>query len=257
MPKPLLEWLVPHELNDMLHGIRASYFIRLQREDMVEFQQQRHHLPSQIRRPFFEVIQPAILLQGGKEEVESLTGSGLSGSSSSNFLSRSSKHWASGTALVATTRPTTRPQARWMGWAVRFRNTTETLQLPSLSSVYVLMTFNPLGRSALSSGLGTCIITFSRCPIIIVFLVQPWMMMMDWKPGIVHFSVSKTLSSRSKGFFAVLVRNLSLSARLVHRNWKPCVHSKVTLAACHSDGASCILVSFIVCITLLIVGCQG
>ena len=31
-----------------------------------------HCLPSQIRWPFFEVIQPAILLQGGEEEVLSL-----------------------------------------------------------------------------------------------------------------------------------------------------------------------------------------
>ena len=71
-PKPLLEWLVLHELDDVLRGIRASYFIRLQREDMVEFQQQCHCLSSQIRWPFFEVIQPAILLQGGEEEVLSL-----------------------------------------------------------------------------------------------------------------------------------------------------------------------------------------
>ena len=72
MPKPLLEQLVLHELDDVLCGIRASYFIRLQREDMVEFQQQCHCLLNQIRWPFFEVIQPAILLQGGKEEVLSL-----------------------------------------------------------------------------------------------------------------------------------------------------------------------------------------
>ena len=71
-PKPLLEWLILHELDDMLRGIRASYFIRLQREDMVEFQQQRHCLLSQIRWPFFEAIQPIVLLQGGEEEVLSL-----------------------------------------------------------------------------------------------------------------------------------------------------------------------------------------
>ena len=52
----------------------------------------------------------------------------------------------------------------------------------------------------------------------------------------------------------MLVGNLTLSARLAHRNWKPCVHSKATLAACHSDGASCISNSFIVCTTLLMVG---
>ena len=46
--KPLLKWLVLHELDDVLCGIHASYFIRLQREDMVEFQQQCHRLPSQI-----------------------------------------------------------------------------------------------------------------------------------------------------------------------------------------------------------------
>ena len=71
-PKPLLECLVLHELDDVLCGIHATYFIRLQREDMVEFQQQCHHLPSQIRQPFFEAIQPTVLLQGGKEEVLSL-----------------------------------------------------------------------------------------------------------------------------------------------------------------------------------------
>ena len=66
VPKPLLEWLVLHELNDVLHGVCASYFIRLQREDMVEFQQQCHRLLSQIRQPFFEAIQPAVLLQGSE-----------------------------------------------------------------------------------------------------------------------------------------------------------------------------------------------
>ena len=78
--------------------------------------------------------------------------------------------------------------------------------------------------------------------------------MMDWKPGIVHLSVSKTFSSRSRGSSAVLVGNLSLSARLVHRNWKPCIHLKATLAACHSARASCISDSFMICMTLMMVG---
>ena len=70
--KPLLEWLILHELDDVLHGIRASYFFRLQREDMVEFQQQCHRLLSQIRQPFFEVIQPctvSLSLFAGSERI--------------------------------------------------------------------------------------------------------------------------------------------------------------------------------------------
>ena len=50
--------------------------------------------------------------------VESLIGSGLLGSSSSKFLSRSSEHWASGTALAATTWPMTCPWARWISLSV-------------------------------------------------------------------------------------------------------------------------------------------
>ena len=95
--------------------------------------------------------------------------------------------------------------------------------------------------------------TFKWCPIIIVLWVRPWVMTY-WKPCIILLSVSKTFSSRSRGSSVVLVRNLSLSARLVRRNWKPCIHSKATLAACHSTGASCISDSFMVCTTLLMVG---
>ena len=70
----------------------------------------------------------------------------------------------------------------------------------------------------------------------------------------VHLLASRTFSSKSKGSSAVFVGNLSLSPRLAHQNWKPCTYSKVTLAICHSMGALFISVSFIVCMTLLIVG---
>ena len=155
--EPFLEWFVLHELNDMLCGVRASNFIGFQGEDMMELQQQGYSLSSQLRWPFFKTIQPTVLLEGGEEEVLSL----LSRQFSRfwfvrvfvvQFLRRSGEHWASGTALAATTQPMTCPLARWMGWAVRFCSTTETLLLPSLSSVYVLMTYNLLGRLALSSG---------------------------------------------------------------------------------------------------------
>ena len=71
--EPFLEWLVLHELDDMLHGIHASDFIGFQGEDMMELQQQGYGLLSQLGWPFFKVIQPAILLKGG-EKVLSLLG---------------------------------------------------------------------------------------------------------------------------------------------------------------------------------------
>ena len=74
MPEPFLEWLILHELNDMLHGIRASDFIWLQGEDMMELQQQSYSLSSQLGWPFFKLVQPTVLLKGGKEEVLSLLG---------------------------------------------------------------------------------------------------------------------------------------------------------------------------------------
>ena len=64
----------------------------------------------------------------------SLTGSGTLGSSLSSFFNKSGAYWASGTALVAMTRPITHPLARCKGQAVKFRRTTMTFQLPSLSS---------------------------------------------------------------------------------------------------------------------------
>ena len=60
-PEPLLEWLILHELDDMLRGICASDFIWLQGVDMMELQQQSHSLSSQLRRPFFKMVQPAAL----------------------------------------------------------------------------------------------------------------------------------------------------------------------------------------------------
>ena len=97
---------------------------------------------------FFKVAKRSSCLCG----IVNLMGSGASGSSSSSFLRRSGEHWASGTTLTATTQPITWPLARCMGWAVKFRNTTVMLQLPSLSSVYVLMMYNPLGSSVFCHG---------------------------------------------------------------------------------------------------------
>ena len=96
---------------------------------------------------FFRVARRSSYLCG----TVSLAGWGTSGSSSSSFLNNFGEHWASGTVLVATTRPMTPPMARCMDWVVKFHSTMVTLWLPSLSSVYILMTHNPLGRSALSS----------------------------------------------------------------------------------------------------------
>ena len=73
MPEPFLEWLILHELNDMLRGIRASDFIWLQGEDMMELQQQSYSLSSQLGWPIFKSVQPAVLLKGS-EEVLSLLG---------------------------------------------------------------------------------------------------------------------------------------------------------------------------------------
>ena len=71
-PEPFLEWLVLHELDDMLHGIHASDFIGFQGEDMMELQQQGYSLSRQLRWPFFKTIQSTILLEGSEEEVLSL-----------------------------------------------------------------------------------------------------------------------------------------------------------------------------------------
>ena len=73
-PEPFLEWLVLHELDDMLGGIHASDFIGFQGEDMMELQQQGYGLPSQLGQSFFKVIQPTILLKGSEKEVLSLLG---------------------------------------------------------------------------------------------------------------------------------------------------------------------------------------
>ena len=64
-----LKWLVLHQLDDMFCGASAPNFIRLQREEVMEFLQQGHCLLSELRQPFFQAIQPAVLTKDGEEEV--------------------------------------------------------------------------------------------------------------------------------------------------------------------------------------------
>ena len=70
-----------------------------------------------------------------------------------------------------------------------------------------------VGEVCLVFWIGCCAMTFSLLPIIIVLWVRPWVTM-DWNPGIMHFSVSRTFSSGSNGSSVVLVGNWSLSPRL-------------------------------------------
>ena len=67
--EPFFEWLVLHQFDDMFCGVSAPNFVWLQRENMVEFQQQGYHLLGQLRRPFLKAIQPTIPLKGSEEEV--------------------------------------------------------------------------------------------------------------------------------------------------------------------------------------------
>ena len=69
MVKPFLEWLILHKLDDVFSGICAPDLIRLQGEDVVEFQQQGYCLLGQLGRPFFKAIQPTVLSKGGQKEV--------------------------------------------------------------------------------------------------------------------------------------------------------------------------------------------
>ena len=75
-----------------------------------------------------------------------------------------------------------------------------------------------------------------------------------WKPGTVHLAVSRTVSSRSVGSSPVFVGNFSPGSKLTHLIMNPCAASWDARHACHSCGALCKSDSFIMAMTLLMVG---
>ena len=129
-----------------------------------------------------------------------------------------------------TTWLTTHPLAKRMDWAVRFHNTMETLRLPSLSSVYVLITYSLLGRSALWIGcLGPGSVPHHHHTLEATFLF----LLMDWelpRASLVSQLVGSLLIVMLQQCYYVML-NILQQCYLCWRQNSVCVEMKILSSA--------------------------